>query len=173
MRSLGLVSACLVVALSGFFGVVWLFTPHSSVDDIAKDLAKIDFDTLPALGDFTGSDIAARLQSEPGWDRLHWKCDKPKGLPLAPGLIAVYGFETRRSGGVQGLIAVIPRKGVRNPPTADSLATAAPTSEYLSARIGESVCVAWQQGDVVCVCVIKGGPDSLSTLQSLLEQPAA
>jgi hypothetical protein len=70
------------------------------------------------------------------------------------------------------LIAVIPLDKIRNNvPTAGSLATA--SSEYLETRSGDSVCVAWQQGDVVYVCLIQGGPDSLSTLQSLLQQPSA
>ena len=33
--------------------------------------------------------------------------------------------------------------------------------------------LAWQQGDFVYVCLIRGGPDSLSTLQDLLHQPSA
>ena len=99
-----------------------------------------------------------------------------KGLPLASNVIAVYGFDipkTRHTGAVRGLIAVIPRNRIRNLPDADSLATASLSSGYLQAQIGESVCVAWQQGDFVYVCLIRGGPDSLSTLQSVLEQPSA
>ena len=90
-------------------------------------------------------------------------------------MIAVYGFDipkTRHTGAVRGLIAVIPLDKIRNNvPTAGSLATA--SSEYLETRSGDSVCVAWQQGDFVYVCLIQGGPDSLSTLQSLLQQPSA
>ena len=56
---------------------------------------------------------------------------------------------------------------------AASLATAAPTGSYLSARIGDSMCVAWQEGDVVCVCLVKGGADSLEALQNALGEPAA
>jgi hypothetical protein len=162
-------AACLVVALVGFFGVVWFFTPRWSVDDISAALTKVDFESLGRLPDFKGKDAA--LPSE--WERL---CGtQAKGLPLAPNVIAVYGFDipkTRHTGAVRGLIAVIPLDRIRNNvPTAGSLATA--SSEYLEARSGDSVCVAWQQGDVVCVCLIRGGPDSLSTLQSLLEQPSA
>jgi hypothetical protein len=161
--------ACLVVALVGFFGVVWLFTPSFSVEEVSGALAKVDFESLGKLSDFKGKD--ASLPSE--WERL---CGtKAKGLPLAPNLIAVYGFDipnTRHTGVVRGLIAVIPLARIRNVPAADSLATA-PSSDYLEARIGTgSVCVAWQQGDVVCVCLIQG-PDSLSTLQSVLQQPSA
>jgi hypothetical protein len=136
-------TACLAVALVGFFGVVWIFK--------GKD---------------------ASLPSE--WERL---CGtKAKGLSLAPNVIAVYGFDIpnpRHTGAVRGLIAVIPRARIRKLPKADSLATASSLSEYLESRIGtDSVCVAWQQGDVVCVCLIQG-PDSLSTLQSALQQPSA
>jgi hypothetical protein len=162
-------TACLAVALVGFFGVVWIFTPSFSVEDVSKSLAKVDFESLGKLSDFKGKD--ASLPSE--WERL---CGtKAKGLPLAPNVIAVYGFDipnTRRTGAVRGLIAVIPLARIRKRPTADSLATA-PSSDYLEARIGTgSVCVAWQQGDVVCVCLIQG-PDSLSTLQGVLQQPSA
>jgi hypothetical protein len=171
--------SAVVVALVGFFGVVWLFTPSWSVDDISGALAKVDFESLGTLPDFTGKD--AGLPSESGWERLNWKCGtQAKGLPLASNLIEVYGFDVPKTrhagadpGAVRGLIAVIPRSRIRNLPEADSLATASPSSGYLQAQIGESVCVAWQQGDFVYVCLIRGGPDSLSTLQSLLEQPSA
>jgi hypothetical protein len=175
LRGLVPVAAC-AVAMLGFFGVVWLFTPRWTVDDISKSLAEIDFQTLGALGDFTGKDTLA-LPKESGWDRLKWEGVPPaKGLPVAADLIAVYGFvvpPTRHNGPVNGLIAVIPKRLVRNPPPAGSLAAASLTSGYLQARIGESVSVAWQQGDFVCVCLIQGGPDSLSTLQAMLQQPSA
>jgi hypothetical protein len=162
-------AACLVVALVGFFGVVWLFTPSFSVEEVSGALAKIDFESLGRLPDFKGKDAA--LPSE--WERL---CGtQAKGLALAPNVIAVYSFDipkTRHTGAVRGLIAVIPLDRIRNNvPTAGSLATA--SSEYLEARNGDSVCAAWQQGDFVYVCLIRGGPDSLSTLQSLLQQPSA
>jgi hypothetical protein len=161
--------SAVVVALVGFFGVVWIFMPSYSVEDVSKALAKVDFESLKALPDFTGKDAA--LPSE--WERL---CGThAKSLPLAPNVIAVYGFDipkTRHTGAVRGLIAVIPLDKIRNNvPTAGSLATA--SSEYLETRSGDSVCVAWQQGDFVYVCLIQGGPDSLSTLQSLLQQPSA
>jgi nitrate reductase NapE component len=163
-------TACLAVALVGFFGVVWIFTPSFSVEDVSKSLAKVDFESLGTLSNFKGKD--ASLPSE--WERL---CGtKAKGLSLAPNVIAVYGFDIpnpRHTGAVRGLIAVIPRARIRKLPKADSLATASSLSEYLESRIGtDSVCVAWQQGDVVCVCLIQG-PDSLSTLQSALQQPSA
>jgi nitrate reductase NapE component len=172
LKSLVPLSVCVVVALVGFFGVVWLFQPSWSVNDVSKGLADLDFQSLGKLGDFTGRDAASRLPS--GWDRL---LGRPKSLPLAANVISVYGFEmpkTRQLGAVQGLIAVIPRNRVRNPlPPADSLAMASPTADYITARIGESVCVAWRQGDFVYVCLVSGGPDSLSRLQAVLEQPAA
>jgi hypothetical protein len=174
LKRLAPLAACLVVALIGFFGVVWLFTPRWTVDEVSTALSEIDFERLENLANFKGNDAELRLPSDPGWERL---CgSRAKGLPLAPNVIAVYGFDvpkTRRSGAVRGLIAVIPLNRIRNPPTADSLATASPTSGYVQARIGESVWVAWRQGDVVCVCLIRGGADSLSTLQGLLEQPSA
>jgi len=175
LKSLVPLTACLVVALVGFFGVVWYFTPRWSVDDVSGALAEVDFGSLGSLADFKGSDAVAHFPSEPGWERLDWKCGTlAKGLPFAPNVIAVYGFDipkTRHTGAVRGLIAVIPRNRIRNVPQADSLATA--SIEYLEARIGTgSVCVAWQQGDVVCVCLIQG-PDSLSTLQGVLQQPSA
>jgi hypothetical protein len=169
-------AVCLVVAMTGFFGVVWLFMPRWTVDDVSKVLTRIDFPT-DTLADFTGNDVAAHLPSEPGWEHLDWPCGRrAKGLPDASNLIAVYAFdipETRRHNAIRGLIAVIPQSRIRNPPTADSLATAVPSLGYLPARIGDSVCVAWQQREVVYVCLIQGGPDSLATLQSVLEQPSA
>jgi hypothetical protein len=174
LRGLVPVAACVGVAGIGFFSVVWLFAPRWSVEQVSQELAKLDFDSLQTLGNFAGSD--AHLAKEAGWERLLGE-QRAKGLPAAPNLIAVYGFDipkSRRHGPARGLVAVIPRNRVRNLPAADSLATASPTSEYVQeARLGESVCVAWQQGDVVCVCLIQGGPDSLSTLQGILEQPSA
>jgi hypothetical protein len=177
LRAGVLLAVCSVVALVGFFGVVWLFAPRWSVDDVSQAMAEIDFETLGALGNFAGNGAAADLASESGWQRLKWPCGRQaKGLPIAPNLIAVYGFdvpETRGSAAIRGLIAVIPRRLIRSAPAADSLATASPTGGYLQARIGESVCVAWQQGDFVYVCLIRGGADSLGTLQSALGEPAA
>ena len=169
--------SALVVALVGFFGVVSFFTPRWSVEEVSGALAKVDFESLGNLPDFTGKDAAAHLPSDSGWERLHWKCGtEARGLPLASNVIAVYGFDipkTRHTGAVRGLIAVIPRARIRKLPRSDSLATASSLSEYLESRIGtDSVCVAWQQDDVVCVCLIQG-PDSLSTLQSVLQQPSA
>jgi hypothetical protein len=169
-----LLPAC-AAGLIGFFGVVWFFTPRWTVSQVSDALAEIE--SLQDLGNFTGSTAPIDLPSQPGWERLQWEGGSTaKGLALAPSVIAVYGFDIpkgRRAAAVHGLIAVLPRNCVGRLPEADSLATAAPTSGYVSARIGESVCVAWQQGDVVCVCLIQGGPDSLSTLQNVLEQPSA
>jgi hypothetical protein len=176
LKSMVPLTACLAVALTGFFGVVWFFSPRWTVADVSQSLTEIDFASLQALPDFTGGGGAAQLPGEPGWEHLKWQCDKQaKGLPLAANMIAVYGFDvrTRQPEPIQGLIAVIPRNRVRNPPSETSLTMAVPTSGYLTARIGESVCVAWQEGDYVYVCLVRGGPDSLSRLQQLLEQPAA
>ncbi len=168
------------VALTGFFGVVWFFSPLWSVAEVSQSLTEIDFASLQALPDFTGSGKAAQLPIEAGWDHLKWQCAKQaKGLPLAANAIAVYGFDfefdvrARQPEPIRGLIAIIPRSLVRNPPAETSLTMAVPTSDYLTARIGESVCVAWQEGDYVYVCLVRGGPDSLSRLQQVLEQPAA
>src|SRR5580704_16189428 len=107
--------SALVVALVGFFGVVSFFTPRWSVEEVSGALAKVDFESLGNLPDFTGKDAAAQLPSDSGWERLHWKCGtEARGLPLASKVIAVYGFDvpkTRRAGAdpgaVRGLIAVI------------------------------------------------------------------
>ena len=176
LKSLVPLTVCAAVALSGFFGVVWFFSPRWSVAEVSQSLTEIDFASLQALPDCTGGGKAAQLPDQPGWDHLKWQCDKQaKGLPLAANVIAVYGFDvrTRQPDPIQGLIAVIPRNLVRNPPAETSLTMAVPTSGYLTARIGESVCVAWQEGDYVYVCLVRGGPDSLSRLQQALEQPAA
>jgi hypothetical protein len=168
--------SALVVALAGFFGVVWLFSPSYSVNDVSKALADMDFQSLEQLSDFTGSRAASSLPSEAGWDQMKWPCGKrPKSLPLAAAnVIAVYGFKlpnVKQLAEVQGLVAVIPLSRVSNAPTADSPANASP-SDYLTARIGESVCVAWKQEGFVYVCLMSG-PDSLSRLQAVLQQPAA
>ncbi|HET6327015.1 MAG TPA: hypothetical protein VFG04_20210 [Planctomycetaceae bacterium] len=168
-------AACLMAAV-GFFGAVWVLIPRWSVEDISQALTEVDFESLETLGNFTGSAEAkaAQLPFDPVSDRLKWACDKQaKGL-IDSNVIAVYGFDlpkTRRSAAVRGLIAVLPRSRIRGVPAADSLATASPTG-YVAARIGDSICVAWQQGDLVCVCLLKGGPDSLETLQSALAEPA-
>jgi hypothetical protein len=176
LKSLVPLTTCVAVALAGFFGVVWYFSPRVSVDDVSRELTEIDFVSLQALPDFTGGGKAAQLPREAGWDHLRWQCEKrAKGLPLAASMSAVYGFDvpTRQPEPIQGLIAIIPRNRVRNPPAETSLTAAVPTGGYVTARIGESVCVAWQEGDYVYVCLVRGGPDSLSRLQQALEQPAA
>jgi len=177
LRSLVPVAACVAVAGIGFFSVVWMFSPRWSVEQVSQELAKLDFDSLQTLGNFTGNGAAASLPKEPGWERLNWEGGAlAKGLPAAPDVIAVYGFDipkTHHHGAARGLIAVIPRNRIRNLPAAGSLATASPTSEYMEARLGESVSVAWQEGNVVYVCLLQGGADSLSTLQGILDQPSA
>jgi hypothetical protein len=177
LKALPPLAVCVVVAMAGFFGVVWFFTPRWTVDDISKSLAEIDLQSLHSLADFSGKASAAHLAEESGWQQLQWpEGRRAKGLPLAPSVIAVYGFtlpETRGHAAISGLIAVIPQNLVRTPPAADSLAVAIPDGAYLPAKIGESSCVAWRQGDVVCVCLIQGGGDSLSTLQNALAEPAA
>jgi hypothetical protein len=49
----------------------------------------------------------------------------------------------------------------------------APSSGYLSAGIGETVSVAWTEDDVVYVCLVEGGEDSLATLRQILGASAA
>jgi hypothetical protein len=63
---------------------------------------------------------------------------------------------------------------MRAPPAARSLSEGDP-SDYLPAQIGEgeAVSVAWTDGDVVYVCLVEGGADSLDTLKQLLGAPAA
>jgi hypothetical protein len=176
LKSLVPLVAC-AVALVGFFGVVWLFTPRWTVDDISQSMARIDFQQLQTLEDFRGKAAAGHLPEESGWQQLQWACGRrAKGLPLASSAIAVYGFtipETHGHSAINGLIAVIPQNLIRDRPAAGSLSVAAPIGGYLPARIGESSCVAWWEGDVVCVCLIQGGADSLSILQNALAEPAA
>jgi hypothetical protein len=176
LKSLVPLAACAVVALVGFFGVVWVFMPRWTVDDISQSMAQLDFQQLQTLGDFRGNAAARPLPEESG--KLQWDCGRQaRGLPLAPSVIAVYGFtipETHGHSAIKGLIAVIPQKNlVRNRQVASSLSDAAPIGGYLPTQIGESSCVAWRQGDVVCVCLIQGGADSLSILQNALAEPAA
>jgi hypothetical protein len=95
-------------------------------------------------------------------------------LQVDANVIAVYAFDVPKTrGAVRGLMAVIPRSRIRGLPVADSLASASPMDGYVPARIGESICVAWRQGDFVCVCLLKGGADSLEALQNALGEPAA
>jgi hypothetical protein len=176
LKGLVPLAAC-AVALVGFFGVVWLFTPRWTVDDIAGSMAQLDFQELQTLGDFSGKAAVDDLPEESGWQQLQWACGRhPKGLPLASRVIAVYGFTipaTHGHSAINGLIAVIPQNLIRDRLLAGSLSVAAPIGGYLPARIGESSCVAWRQGNVVCVCLIQGGADSLSILQNALAEPAA
>jgi hypothetical protein len=179
LKGLVPLAACLVLAMIGFFGVVWFLMPRLlSVGDVSEALAKIDFESLKKLSDFTDDAAAAHLPSDAGWvERLKWPCrSQARALQLDANVIAVYGFDvpkTRRSGAVRGLMAVIPRGHIRGLTVADSLATASPMEGYVPARIGDSICVAWRQGDFVCVCLLKGGADSLEALQNALGEPAA
>jgi hypothetical protein len=170
-------AACLAVAIVGFFGAVWLLTPRWTVDDIRIQLAAIDFETLQALPKFHGATVAASLPADAAWQNLGWYGDQvPRSLsgPSGRHAVAVYGFRFRdkRHRWIGGLLAIAQRSCVPNPPTELSIAYA-PNPEYVSAKIGESVSVAWTSGDVVCVCLVQGGPDSLALLQDLLSAPAA
>lgn len=177
------VAACLAVAAIGFFGVVWLMTPHWSVEEVRQQLARIDFDSLDSLPAFRGKPGASRLPTDPGWQKLDWRGGRvAKGWPdVSRGhQFAVYGFvlpgrqreNERRGQRMRGLLAVIPRRQMRAPPEDASLMTAQ-SSDYLSARIGESVSVAWTDGDMVYVCLVEGGEDSLATLRQMLGASAA
>lgn len=177
LRGLLPVAACLVIAALGFFSVVWLLTPRSSVDSVSEELAKIDFELLQNLPDFNGAQVSRVLPSDAAWQNLQWSCNQmPKGLATAPDAFAVYGFvippNRVRNEPIRGLLAVIPRRRVAVLPAAQSLSTAS-ISGYVTARIGESVWVSWTSGDVVCVCLIQGGDGSLTLLQRMLESPAA
>jgi hypothetical protein len=175
------VAACLVVAAVGFFSVVWLLTPRWSVDDVRVELAKINFDSFDSLRDYTGEAMASHIPSDPGWQKLEWRARQTaKGLPETsnPHQFAVFGFviPSRQRRAINGLLAVVPRHRMRGAPAARSLSdalSAASSIDYLSARIGEAVSVAWTDGDVVYVCLVEGGADSLDNLKQILGGPAA
>jgi hypothetical protein len=171
------VAACLAVAAIGFFSVVWLMTPRWSVEEVGQLLAKVDFDSLKVLRNFSGDPAASRLPADPGWQKLDWRLKQvPKALPdmTSRHQFAVYGFVIpgRQHHSSRGLLAVIPRRQMRAPPADQSL-SAAPSGGYLAAGIGDSVSVAWTEGDVVYVCLIEGGEDSLNTLRQILGPSAA
>ncbi len=91
-------------------------------------------------------------------------------------MIAVYGFEVPergRFGSVKGLIAVIrgARFAIRLTPIRSRRLLR--RADICRRGSGDAVCVAWQQGGFVYVCLIKGGADSLETLQNALGEPAA
>jgi hypothetical protein len=169
-------AVCLVVGAIAFFGVVWLLTPRWSVDEVCQELAKVDFDLLQELPDFKGNAVAGQIPKDPGWQSLQWCCDGvAKGLPAnaRSHAFAVYGFAMRQGNSVvHGLLAVIPSQHMRAAPVADSLSTAS-IGDYHSARIGETVTAAWTSGDLVFVCMVQGGADSLQTLQQHLTAPPA
>jgi hypothetical protein len=175
------VAACLLVAAIGFFSVIWLMTPRWSVDEVRLELAKISFDSLETLRDFNGEEVANHLPADPGWQKLEWRSGQTaKGLPdgSSPHQFAVYGFVIpgRQRRPISGLLAVVPRHRMRAPPTAQSLSaafSADSSSDYLPARIGQAVSVAWTDGDVVYVCLVEGGADSLDILRRILDAPAA
>jgi hypothetical protein len=176
-RGLVPVAACLAFAAIGFFGVIWLMTPRWSVEEVRLQLARIDFDSLEALRNFNGDPAASHLPAEPGWQKLEWRCGQSaKGLPAPAGKhqFAVYGFviPSRQHHPIRGLLAVVPLRQMRAPPVDQSL-SAAPSSGYLPALIGETVSVAWTDGDVVYVCLVEGGEDSLATLRQILGASAA
>lgn len=170
------VAACLAVAAIGFFSVIWLMTPRWTVPQVRQQLARIDFGTLDTLRQFRGDSWASQLPTDLSWQKLDWSCHKiPKGWPDAGGhQFAVYGFmfPGRQRHAIRGLIAVIPRGQMRSPPEEQSLLTAQ-FGDYLSAQIGESVSVAWTENNLVYVCVIEGGEESLSTLRQMLGPSAA
>ena len=177
LRMLVPIAACVAVAAIGFFSVVWLLTPRWSIDDVSQQLARLDFESLDALKRFDGPTAAAHLPSEPGWQKLDWRAGEiPKALTDAANghPLAVYGFVVpiRHRQPIRGLLAVVPRRLLRAPPPAESLSTA-PSNGYVAARIGDSVSVAWSEGDVTYVCLVEGGEDSLAALRQVLGASAA
>jgi hypothetical protein len=173
-RTLVPVSACAAVAAIAFFSAIWLMTPRWSVDEVRVQLARLDFDSLETLKSFQGNPAASQLPAEPGWHKLDWRCRQAaKGWPDTSSRhqFAVYGFlvPSRQRHAVRGLLAVVPRRQVSAPPQAQSIG-AAPSGEYLSARLGEgeAVSVAWTDGDVVYVCLVVGGEEPLTTLRQML-----
>jgi hypothetical protein len=170
------VAACLAVAAIGFFSVIWWMAPRWTTAEVRQQLARIDFTTLETLRDFGGDPKACQIPNDPGWQKLDWTCHKiPKGWPAAGrNQFAVYGFTLpgRQRHAVRGLLAVIPWGQMRSPPEDQSLLTAQ-FGEYLSAQIGESVSVAWTENNLVYVCVVEGGEESLSTLRQILGPSAA
>ncbi len=170
------VAACAVVAAAAFFGVVWMMTPRFSTGDVCNELARLDLDKLRALPELAGV-AANRFPTDSTWQKLLSDGGVAKQLSGRSDFrsVAVFGLEIpdrEHHSTIVGLLAVVPRRRIANPPEARSLSAATP-SEYLSARIGEAVSIAWTNGDVVCVCMIQGGPDSLAVLQRLVDAPAA
>ncbi len=173
-RTLAPVSACAAVAAIAFFSAIWLMTPRWSVDEVRAQLSRVEFDSLETLKNFQGKPAASQFPTEPGWHKLDWRCQQmAKGWPDTAGghQFAVYGFVIpgRQRHAVRGLLAVVPRRQVSAPPQAQSIG-AAPSGEYLSARLGEgeAVSVAWTEGDVVYVCLVVGGEEPLTTLRQML-----
>src|SRR5262249_29943016 len=116
------------------------------------------------------------LPTDMAWQNLEWRCDQGgKALPPAAGrhAFAVYGFtiHDKRPGPIPGFLAVVARRQFRQPPGSAALSTSAP--EYLTGQIGEGVSVCWTSGNVVCVCLVQGGADSLQRLQQLIEASPA
>ncbi len=169
-------AACLSVAAIGFFSVIWLMTPRWTVAEVRQQLARIDFATLDTLPEFGGDSRASQLPPDLGSQKLDWSCHKiPKAWPDASRhQYAVYGFilPSRQRHAIRGLLAVIPVGQMRAPPVEQSLLSTQ-AGDYLSAQIGEAVTVAWTENNLVYVCVIEGGGESLSTLQQLLGPSAA
>ena len=176
-RGLVPVAACLAFAAIGFFGVIWLMTPRWSVEEVRLQLARIDFDSLEALRNFNGEPAASHLPARSGLAEVGvalrtvrkgsagplrkasirglWLCDPESAAPSDPRVV-----------------------GGRSPapdcaPPVDQSLSAAPSSGYLPALIGETVSVAWTDGDVVYVCLVEGGEDSLATLRQILGASAA
>lgn len=178
-KGLLVTAASLLVGIISVFTVTWLLTARWTVEDVTRELARIDFRSLQAMPEFNGGNLAANLPSEPAWQNLDWSCNRvAKGLPATAGRheMAVYGFAIRqRHRSISGLLAVLPRSHVRRPPAAQSLAETSP-DVYLEAAIagnGDAVAVAWTSGDVVYVCLIQGGADSLELLQRRVDAPPA
>jgi hypothetical protein len=171
-RALVPVSACAAVAAIAFFSAIWLMTPRWSVEDVRLQLARVDFDSLETLKNFPGEPAASQLPADPGWHKLEWRCRQvAKGWPDTSGRhqFAVYGFviPSRQRHAVRGLLAVVRRRQMSAPPQAQSIG-AAPSGDYLSARLGEGEVVAWAEGDVVYVCLVAGGEEPLTTLRQML-----
>ncbi len=170
-------AACALLAATAFFGVVWILTPRLSVDDVCRRLAKIDLGELQSLPEFRGQG-GEGPPTEPGWQSVDWCCSRvAKQVSATPGgtPFPVYGFQLRHDRRkVVVLLAAIPRNRIANPPAAGSLAAASAIG-YVTAKNGdgEAVTVAWTSGDLIYVCVVQGGADSLELLQRRVETPPA
>lgn len=157
--------ALLVLIAAGF---LWRqrasgFGPTVTLDQIARSVPTIDVDPQPFTGRFEPS-----LPATSGWSNVRFAAAPQAVLvgdpPQRQAAAYPFAIAVRRGQTVQGWILTAPVDRVSDPPPADSF-------QLSSVRYENGLAsVAWTEGKLVYVCVVRGGEEALRVVEWALDR---